>query len=131
MTEIPDPNDGSEGTLPSDRAGAPDAPDGLADAAPDSVRAAITLLADAGYTADLSPRGGALHCAACGQDHDATGARVDHLFRFEGASDPDDEAIVLGLTCPACGERGVLVSGYGPSTDPDEIDLILSLIDSR
>ncbi len=110
---------------------APDLPEVPADAAPDSVTAAIALLAAAGYTADFSPRGVALHCPVCDQEHPGTGARVEHIFRFEGASDPDDEAIVLGLACPGCGGRGVLVSGYGPSTDPDEIDLILSLIDRR
>lgn len=92
---------------------------------------AITQLALAGYTADFSSRTHRLHCAACGEEHTAIGAHVEKIYRFEGASDPDDQAIVLGLRCPACSVRGVLVSGYGPSTDPEEIDLILSLIDRR
>lgn len=98
---------------------------------PETVSAALAQLAAEGYTADFSSRSESLHCAACGEAHEPTGARVEKVYRFEGASDPDDEAIVLGLRCPACGVKGVLVSGYGPSTDPDEVALILSLLDGR
>ena len=98
---------------------------------PEIVSAALTRLALEGYTADFSSRASGLHCEVCGKAHTAEGARVEKVYRFEGASDPDDEAIVLGLRCPACGIKGVLVSGYGPSTDPDEVALILSLLDGR
>jgi hypothetical protein len=36
-------------------------------------------------------------------------------------SDPDDEEIVFGLLCPACGARGTLVSAFGPLADPEEL----------
>ena len=36
-------------------------------------------------------------------------------------SNPDDEAIVIGVTCPACEAKGVLVSAYGPAADPEEL----------
>lgn len=97
----------------------------------ETVSAALAHLAQEGYTADFSSRASGLHCEVCGKAHTAEGARVEKVYRFEGASDPDDEAIVLGLRCPACGVKGVLVSGYGPSTDPDEVALILSLLDGR
>ncbi|HRW74908.1 MAG: hypothetical protein H6568_11510 [Lewinellaceae bacterium] len=38
--------------------------------------------------------------------------------RFEGQSNPDDLAILYGLQLPD-GRVGVLVDGYGPSSDPD------------
>jgi hypothetical protein len=53
----------------------------------------------------------------------------DRAYRFEGASDPDDEAIVFAVRCPACGGCGVLVSAYG-SGAPD-VALIVNLVDSR
>ena len=53
----------------------------------------------------------------------------DRVFRFEGASDPDDEAMVLGLRCSAGGARGVFVSGYGVSA-PDA-PAIVALVDGR
>lgn len=37
--------------------------------------------------------------------------------RFEGQSNPDDLAILYGLQLPN-GRVGVLVDGYGPSSDP-------------
>ena len=98
---------------------------------PETVSAALARLATEGYTADFSSRASDLHCQTCGKGHTAEGAQVEKVYRFEGASDPDDQAIVLGLRCPECGVKGVLVSGYGPSTDPGEIAFILSLADGR
>ena len=98
---------------------------------PETVSAAITQLAAEGYTVDFSRRAHGLHCPACGEGHPAEAAQVEKVYRYEGASDPDDQAIVLGLRCPGCGAKGVLVSGYGPSTDPNEIAFILSLVDGR
>lgn len=98
---------------------------------PDTVTEALTLLAADGYVTDLSPRAGVVHCGACGEAHGAGDAVIDRTFRFEGASDPDDEAIVLALRCPRCGRLGVLVAGYGPSADPADIDLLVALTDGR
>lgn len=72
----------------------------------------------AAYGDDLRFDGGELHCAQCGQTHDTKAAEVEQVRRFEGPSDPADEAIVLGLRCPHCGAGGVLVSAYGPDADP-------------
>ncbi|MCC3155339.1 cupin domain-containing protein [Hymenobacter sp. BT770] len=38
---------------------------------------------------------------------------VDHHYRFEGISDPDDEAIVYAISSPKHGVKGTLVNGYG------------------
>ena len=67
----------------------------------------------------------------CNGDHGPELAQVDHVYRYEGPSDPDEEAIVLALSCPVCGAKGTLVSGYGPSTDPNDIELIVALNDDR
>lgn len=97
----------------------------------DSVTDALAKLADAGYRTDFTGRHGQVHCGICGDDHGAELAQVDHVYRYEGPSDPDEEAIVLALSCPVCGAKGTLVSGYGPSTDPDDIELIVALADDR
>lgn len=98
---------------------------------PETVSAALAQLTAEGYTADFSSHAHDLHCPACGKGHSAEAAQVEKVYRFEGASDPDDQAIVLGLRCPECGAKGVFVSGYGPSTDPGEIGFLLSLRDGR
>lgn len=97
----------------------------------DSVTDALAKLAGAGYRADFTGRRGLVHCSRCDDDHGAELAQVDHVYRYEGPSDPDEEAIVLALSCPVCGVKGTLVSGYGPSTDPDDIELIVALADDR
>ncbi len=81
-----------------------------------------------GYTADFSiTRDGQLRCNTCGHDHLPSEITIDSTARFEGASNPDDQAIVFGLRCEACGVRGVLVSAYGPTATPEEAAVITAL----
>ena len=60
------------------------------------------------------------------QLHALEEAVVDYQFRFEGDSDPGDEAIVLGISCAGV-QRGVLVSGFGPSADPEHAAILRAL----
>ena len=85
--------------------------------APETVTDAVRLLEGAGFRGDFRIDGGGVRCSACGDTHPASGLVVHQVFRFEGASDPGDEAIVLGVECPACGARGIVVSAYGPDAD--------------
>jgi hypothetical protein len=94
------------------------------DDAPDTVTAAVRLLEQEGYATDFSLVGDEVSCAACGERHPAAGAVIERVHRFEGDTDPADEAIVLGLRCPVCGARGVLVSAFGPDAEPGLADLI-------
>ena len=43
---------------------------------------------------------------------------VDHFYRFEGESSPDDEAILYAISTSS-GEKGTLVDSYGASNDAD------------
>ena len=83
-----------------------------------TVTDAVALLARDGYGDDLRLGDSGLDCSSCGTTHPTDLVEVDRVFRFEGPSDPADEAIVLGLRCPACGARGSLVSAFGPDADP-------------
>ena len=83
-----------------------------------TVTDAVALLDREGYGDDLHLDSEGLDCRSCGTSHPADLVEVDRVFRFEGPSDPADEAIVLGLRCPACGARGSLVSAFGPDADP-------------
>ena len=75
--------------------------------------------------------GGMLECAACHSTFDATNARIESMQRFEGNEDPGDGEIVVGIVCAVCGEKGVLVLGYGPASDPDAQDVLAKLVDGR
>jgi hypothetical protein len=83
-----------------------------------TVTDAVALLDREGYGDDLHLDDDGLDCRSCGTTHPTDLVEVDRVFRFEGPSDPADEAIVLGLRCPACGARGSLVSAFGPDADP-------------
>jgi hypothetical protein len=56
--------------------------------------------------------------------HPASAWVITEVFRFEGPSDPGDEAIVLGVACPRCGDRGIVVSAFGPDADDQLRELV-------
>ncbi|MGA9648967.1 phosphoribosylpyrophosphate synthetase [Pedobacter sp.] len=56
---------------------------------------------------------------------------IDKSYRFEGASDPDDEAIVYAISSWDGKIRGLLVDGYGISSDVDLSGIILRLGKSK
>ncbi|HEV8296689.1 MAG TPA: hypothetical protein VGQ20_05330 [Acidimicrobiales bacterium] len=92
--------------------------------APETVTEAIRLLERDGYRSDFSIDTLTVRCAECDHAHEAVQLRVLRTFRFEGVTDPADEAIVLGVECAACGVRGIVVSAYGPDADPQLIALL-------
>ncbi len=87
--------------------------------APETVTEALALLTAEGYSEDFNLRGSSTVCPQCRSSCALDGGVVERQFRYEGDSDPGDEAIVLGIRCQSCGSRGVLVSAYGPDADPD------------
>lgn len=97
--------------------------------APETVTDAVRWLAANGYDGDFTFRDGALRCHACGRPHGPERLVVRHTFRFEGMTDPADEAIVLGVECPDCGARGTVVSAYGPDAEPQLLALLDRLAD--
>jgi hypothetical protein len=81
-----------------------------------------------GYAADFGVTAeGLLRSQRCGHDHAPEDAIVESTARFEGASNPDDQAVVFGLRCRTCGERGILVAAYGPTATAAEAAVITAL----
>ena len=95
--------------------------------APETVTDAIRFLESEGYDANISIADQSLHCSECGAPYAVGDVVVDYTFRFEGPTDPGDEAIVLGLELPSCGAKGVVVSAYGPDADPELLDVVAAL----
>lgn len=95
----------------------------------ESVTQAIALLEADGYRSDFSFSDAMVRCHGCGQSHPPAQLMVRHTFRFEGDTDPGDEEIVLGLECPSCGTRGIVVSAFGPDASPDFMVLVEQLDD--
>jgi hypothetical protein len=95
--------------------------------APLTVLDAVRELEALGYTDELRLDEGGITCAACGTCHEPEQLVVTHTFRFEGPSDPADEAIVLGIECPTCGVKATIVSAYGAEADPALFDVLQRL----
>ncbi len=92
--------------------------------APETVTDAVRLLQGRGYRDDFTITTEGVHCAACGEHHRARTLVITDVFRFEGPSDPGDETIVLGVECPTCGGRGIVVSAFGPDADDQLRELV-------
>lgn len=49
-----------------------------------------------------------------------------HIYRYEGESNPDDEAIVYGIQTNA-GEKGVFVAGFSPNSESEAAKVLNEL----
>lgn len=92
----------------------------------DTVTEAIAGLKQRGFTIDFNME---YDCIVC---HDTPMSLMPHEFeitevhRFEGDSDPADEAIVFAIESKH-GEKGVLVNGFGIYSDSVSDELIQKL----
>jgi hypothetical protein len=92
-----------------------------------TVTEAIHELQAEGYTGNwFAAAGGRLVCGECGAEFDPADVTVDHVLRFEGQSDPDDEMIVFAVQGP-CGDRGIYSAAYGPYQSPEDTAVIAKL----
>ncbi|WP_144892095.1 hypothetical protein [Flavobacterium tiangeerense] len=51
---------------------------------------------------------------------------IQHIYRYEGESNPDDEATVYGILSTT-GQKGVFVAGYAANSDNDAAKVLLDL----
>jgi hypothetical protein len=81
------------------------------------------LTAD-GFTDWFKAEAGGLRAATAGCLHSPEEMVVVEIRRFEGETNPDDEAILFALECPAHGVKGTYSVPYGASTPPADIEMI-------
>ena len=89
-----------------------------------TISEAVEQLHQQGYTLDFNLNDDRL--IANGQEYNAEDFEIADLYRYEGASDPADEATVYALVSRS-GLRVVLVSGYGISSDSSSEETIKRL----
>src|SRR5437867_3179525 len=88
---------------------------------------AIERLRGCGYRTHLFAIGGAqLRCSGCGELFGAEVATVDEVVRFEGISNPDDQAILAAIVTP-CRHYGLFIAAYGVYTTANDADVLLAL----
>lgn len=84
-------------------------------------------LAGAGYTLDFNIKEDCLVCDRSNTTLSPDEFQIDKVYRFEGASNPDDQSIVYAISSPRFGVKGVLVNGYGIFADDMPSKLIEKL----
>lgn len=58
---------------------------------------------------------------------DPDGFIIHHIYRYEGNSNPDDEAIVYGISSFE-DKKGVFVSGYAANSSSEAVKILENLI---
>jgi hypothetical protein len=82
---------------------------------------AMARLRGIGYVHDLAatPNGNLL-CRSCGTSHLPESIEIRETVRFEGDSNPDDQAILLALACTD-GCLGQYSAAFGPATEAADV----------
>ena len=78
---------------------------------------AIEALRQEGYTEDLNLQQNCLECRNGDFKVFHDEFVIDKYYRFEGNSDPADEATVYAISAPKYNIKGILVNGYGVYTE--------------
>ncbi len=80
-----------------------------------------------GYTEDFNLRQNCLECRNGEFKVFADDFKVDNFFRFEGASNPSDAAILYAISSDRYGLKGVLVNAYGIYSEPVTDEMLKKL----
>jgi hypothetical protein len=92
---------------------------------------AVERLTAAGYRADFRAERGGLRVAGTDCVHEPESLVIEEVVRFEGASDPQDQAMLFALRCKKHGIQGTYVVAYGNAMDPIDVEMVRRLVDGR
>jgi hypothetical protein len=90
----------------------------------DTVTEAVNGLKHRGYEKDFNLEENCIICQD--EKFHPEDFEIVEVYRFEGNSDPADEAVVYAIESNK-GDKGILVSGYGISADAMSSDLAKKL----
>lgn len=82
----------------------------------DTVTEAVSGLRKRGYSIDFNKNYDTINCSKSGLSLKPDEFEIAEVHRFEGNSDPADEAVVYAIESKH-GDKGILVDGFGPSSD--------------
>jgi quercetin dioxygenase-like cupin family protein len=94
-----------------------------------TVSEVLNALKSEGYTVDFNLDDNCLVCHSNALKIHPDDFTVDKHYRFEGMSDPEDEAIVYAISSSKHNIKGTLVDGYGTSSDANSFAMINALKD--
>ncbi len=82
----------------------------------DTVAEAVNGLKQRGYNIDFNLEADSINCSKTPLSLKAADFAITEFHRFEGESDPADEAVVYAIESKK-GDKGVLVTGFGISAE--------------
>jgi hypothetical protein len=92
-----------------------------------TVSQTIEALKEQGYSLDFNIRQECLACHKTNTVLSPDDFEIDAVYRFEGESNPDDEAVVYAISSSRFGVKGVLVNAYGMYADEGSDELVKKL----
>lgn len=93
----------------------------------DTVSQAVDDLKARGYSVDFNIAPEGISCRQMPAPLKTTEFEITEVYRFEGDSDPADEAVVYAIESKH-GLKGVMVNGYGASADSLSDEMIKKLV---
>lgn len=93
----------------------------------DTLSETMEALRKEGYVEDFNLRQDCLECREGQFKVFADEFKIDEFFRFEGQTDPADEAVLYAISSENHQIKGLLVSGYGMYTEAVTNELLAKL----
>ncbi len=93
----------------------------------ETVAEAVNRLSAAGYADDFRAERGGLRALRAGCVHAPESLSIDEVVRFEGITDPADEAIVFALRCKLHGTKGTYTTSYGTNMTCADAEMVRRL----
>ena len=93
----------------------------------DTLSEAITDLRAKGYVEDFNLEPQCLECRGGAYKLFPEEFTVDTYYRFEGMTDPADEAVLYAISSDKYGLKGILVNGYGIYADDTTNEMVNKL----
>lgn len=87
----------------------------------------INGLVKLGYTHDFNIKNECIVCNRTNITLSPDDFQIDHVYRFEGDSDPEYQSILYAISSSKFDLKGTLVNGYGTSSDEATTKLIEKL----
>lgn len=92
----------------------------------DTITEAVADLKKRGYIHDFNILNNRLVCDHLEKQYGHEDFEIKEVYRFEGPSDPADEAVVFAIEAPS-GALGILVNGYGAYADDRNTEFVKQL----
>jgi hypothetical protein len=97
----------------------------------DTVSVALNSLKERGFTRDFNIAFDKIICKETNECLNPHEFEITEVYRFEGESNPSDEAVVYAVESQDGNIKGVLVNAYGLYADPISDDMIKKLSINR